>query len=281
MVHAYNGTLRKVRTSFVTLLPLCLIVIGLAGCTYDTPAAFETRSAELDREARRSRVFDGRDSVATGSDRVVATQDNSVIVTDFVRIRDVIVRDGEKAFFFTEISDPDHLDPSTPLYEGRENNPILDTSGDQVTWGAFSDADASVVVKCTQKGTRAVSHLSGLIPKGVYSVWIDVFEPGTDNRLGRLSYTETDQKGKGKGNVLRASGTGEGHISGLVEPRTLGDAALGNCMLNDVENDKYDWRITGIYHIDGTPGIDEANDSGTFVEQTGSLYETDSPPVIE
>lgn len=278
-------------------LALLLPIFLSAGCDRDSTAPLEVGPDQWQASgpsATQSRVFDGRDSVATGIDGLTATQTNFTIVTEFVRIRDVVERNGgERSFTFVEITDPDNLDPETPLFESRENNPIDGSDDTQVTWGEFSGAEGAVIVKCTEQGTHSVTHLSGLIPKGVYSAWIDVFEVGSgtgdlDHRIGRFEYAEIDEKGKSKGNVFRASDQGEGHIAGFVQPRVLDEGGdnevkISGCMLEDVENELYDWRVLGIYHIDGTPGVDEDEDAGTFVEQVGFAFETeaDDGPIVE
>lgn len=265
---------------FLTLLvPVFLVCVG---CDRDGAALLETRldeSKEGGLTETHSRVFDGRDSLRTGPGGPTATKDNFAIVKEFVRIQKVVVRDGEKFFDFVEITDPDNLDPATPLFESRKENPIDAPDGHQVTWGEFSGAEGAVIVECVNKGTRIVTHLSGLIQKGTYSMWIDVFEPvegskDLGNRIGRFEYTETDEKGKSKGNVFRASGDGEGHIAGLVAPRMVGTVEISSCMLDDVKAGAYEWRVVGIYHwgFDGTPGIGEEN-FGTFVEQGGFTFE--------
>lgn len=255
----------------LSLALLLSILLVLVGCDRNGPTLSEA-SPDAPRAPSpiesQSRVFDGRDSVATGIDGFTATQANFSIMTEFVRVRDEIEQD------FVEITDPDNLAPDTPLYESRQNEPILAPDGERhVTWGAFRSAEGAVIVKCTRNGTHLVTHLSGLLPKGVYSVWIDVFAPGASAPL-RIPYTEIDEKGKSKGNVVRASAQGEGHISGFVPPRALDGVQISACMLEDVKRQKYDWRVVGIYHIDGTPGIGDA-EAGTFVEHVAFAFETE------
>lgn len=274
----------RLRTLFLSLLVSVFLVF--VGCDRNGTSYREAGPdvSQVQGSAdRHSRVFDGRDSVATGIDGLTATQTNFTIVTEFVRIQEEVVGDGEKGFFFAEITDPDNLDPATPLFESRENNPIDAPDGTQVTWGEFRGAEGAVIVKCTEQGTHSVAHLSGLTPKGLYSMWIDVFDD-LGNRIGRFEYTETDEKGKSKGNVFRASGSGEGHTAGFVAPRVLGNGTeTSSCMLDDVKDEKYNWRVVGIYHwgVEGTPQIDDEN-FGTFVEQIGFAFEIEEDePVVE
>ena len=83
--------------------------------------------------------------------------------------------------------------------------------------------------------------------------------------------------------MFRASARGEGHISGLRLPVALDEADVGDCMLDDVEGEKYDWQVVAIYHIDGTPGVGPDH-FGTYVEQAGFNFGFESesdPPVVE
>jgi hypothetical protein len=274
---------RPHRLSLPSAFGLALLVASLpfvvGGCDWTDPALLEAGPGEPQASGlfdTQSRVFDGRDSVATGVDGLTATQANFTVVTALLAVQ----REGDDDVGSGFISVDDLQNepvPSTPLFESRENEPILAPDGEPVTWGAFSGAEGAVIVKCTEKGTRAAVHLSGLIPKGVYSAWIDVFDVDTGTRIGRFALAEPSKKGKSKRNVLRASARGEGHITGLAAPRALAEGGtqvkISACMLGDVERKLYDWRVVGIYHIDETPGVDEEVDAGTFVEQVSFAFE--------
>lgn len=238
------------------------LLVTLVAC--DTAPKPPSSSATLNEPGSElhSRVFDGRDSLTTGAGGPTATKDNFAIVTQFLEVEgDDVGRIG--------ITDPDALDASTPLFESRTGASILTPDDEQVTWGQFSGAEGAIIVKCTKKGTHTTVHLSGLIPKGVYSVW---------NVLGSLGpavdYTEMDSKNSlREPTSFRASGRGEGHISGL----TLPDDDVGACLLDDVETGQI-WHIVAIYHIDGTPDLD---DEGTFIEQVGFTFGEAPPPVVQ
>lgn len=286
MFFSRNGLLYSSLLYYSLAASLVIVIVLMSGCQ-DNPSRFQdTKSSEpLDLSVQKSRVFDGRDSVATGGEDLVATQTNFSVVTDFLLIRETVDGGGEIGFFFTEITDPSNLDPATALFESREQKPIPGRDGEQITWGEFGGAEGSVFVKCTDKGTHTTTHLSGLVPKGFYSVWIDIFEPDSDGRIARLEYKEYDDKGNSRrsnrGNVIRASAGGEAHISGFVLPTTIEDTEISNCMLNDVDMGKYDWQVLGIYHFGDEVDLSR---EGTFVEQTAQIFEneeSDSPPVIE
>lgn len=247
--------------------PLLIIVaLTFVGCDRGNSTFLEPGGERLTRAptgAQNSRVFDGRDSLRTGAGGPTATKDNFTLVTKNVGI----LSDGGGV-----IEVPTGLDPTTALVERATESPgpaLLSPAGDPVRWGSFRSVAGAIIVKCTKQGTRSTVHLSDLVPKGTYSLWIDVFEAGTSSRIGRFEYTETDEKGKSEGNVFRASGRGEGHRSGFSPPRTLiangKTVEISTCMLDDVKNDVYDWRVVGAYK----------NPIGSTIEQIGFLFETD------
>lgn len=238
------------------------LLATLAACdtTPAPPSSQATQAAILpsqDGPRINSRVFDGRDSLTTGFDGPIATKNNFAVVTQFLEVEG----DGGRV----GITDPDLLDPSKLLFERRTGAPILAPDGDQVTWGTFDGVRGAVIVKCTRGGTHTTVHLSGLIPNGVYSVW------NVLDGIGRADgYVEMDSR-RGP-TSFRASARGEGHISGITQP----GGEIGECMLDDVEAGEYAWQVVGIYHIDGTPDLDQ---EGTFVEQGGFTFGEPSPPV--
>lgn len=271
-LHACHSTAQPLAPLLVFVL-LVLVGCDAGGSTPLGPGPAAPK--ENDLFGTQSRVFDGRDSVATGVDGLTATQANFTIVTASLAIR---VEGGDDVGSgFVSIDelrgDPS---PSTPLYESRSNEPILAPEGVHVTWGAFSGAEGAVIVKCTEQRAHVAAHLSGLIPKGVYSIWVDIFDVDTGDLLDRFALGGA--KRKGKNNTLRASGRGEGHLAGFAPPgarATVDRGDLSACMLKDVEKRLHEWRVVGVYHIDGTPGVDEVKDRGTFVEQVSFAFETE------
>src|SRR5687768_4516166 len=57
--------------------------------------------------------------------------------------------------------------------------PVLAPDGHQVTAGEWRAAEGRASVKCSAAGTHVTIHLSGLIPEGVYTIWLVTFKaPG-------------------------------------------------------------------------------------------------------
>src|SRR5262245_82811 len=64
--------------------------------------------------------------------------------------------------------------------------PILTPSGQPVTLAEYMQATGSASAKCDDSGTHVVIHLSGLIPHGVYTVWLLPIENGAPSGEGPL-----------------------------------------------------------------------------------------------
>lgn len=139
-------------------------------------------------------------------------------------------------------------DPDTELYElpasggGTEE---LDTGevimttrltapgGRHITWGEWSQVSGSVTLECLNEGTRVMVHTSDLIDKGVYTIWVVVWDNnGVLVGAGPLGAND------GSENAFRASESGEGHIVGIHEPTTMtlppgNESEYEKCLLTD------------------------------------------------
>ena len=242
------------------LILVVYAVLLVAGCDDGGQALV----GETKPIAHKNNVFDGRDSVTTDFDDVIATQDNFEIATEFVLI------EGDAGL--VAIEDPETVDDEVLLFESREGNEITNPDGEQVSWAQFSAADGAVVVQCNSGRTHVISHFGGLIPNGLYSLWIRIFDSETAEELGELPIGV--QNGATTQGVFRASAVGEVHVSGIAAPES-------DCLLDDSEAGTIFWQVVAIYHIDGTPGIGD-DDVGTFVEQAQfSFGDPPEPPVVD
>src|SRR5688572_2983078 len=61
------------------------------------------------------------------------------------------------------------------LYEERQHNPILAPDGHHVTWAEFNRPVGTAKINCTGQGTRINLRIEGLIPNGVYSLFLQKF----------------------------------------------------------------------------------------------------------
>lgn len=182
------------------------------------------------------------------------------------------VRDGSG-----ERIEPGVTSPATLLHEAIVGNPVLAPDGDQVTWGEWSGVEGHISVKCVQKGTHAVLHLSGLIPRGVYTIWNVVFEaPGFTGEFDVPGSVPANVIGfgpsgssDGSSSAFRASASGRASISTVTPPGDLGVAGdIGGCALTD----EFEWHVVGLYHIDGETYGSERGPEGTRAEQFAFIF---------
>ncbi len=98
----------------------------------------------------------------------------------------------------------------------------------QLTWAQFKDVAGRIRLKCVRKGTHVSMHLSGLVPKGLYTVWVVAFDGdfhageralarAFQNLVGSAPLGDND----GGENVFRASQSGEGQVTAIDEPATF------------------------------------------------------------
>src|SRR5262245_40370839 len=80
--------------------------------------------------------------------------------------------------------------PATLIYEQATGVPIPATDGHPMTLAEFLQVRGSVSVGCTSLGTHAVLELTGLVPNGLYTIWVVTFkspgyhEAGFDTLIG-------------------------------------------------------------------------------------------------
>lgn len=122
-------------------------------------------------------------------------------------------------------------------------NPVLAPDGHQVTLGEYKAVEGRAKIKCITQGTRSVLQYSGLLPNGVYSIWIAVPNPNPPppayigiGTLGRTALSE---------NHFIASEDGEGQISRTTPEEDLSAFGhVGQCFLDTPVE------LHLVYHID-------------------------------
>jgi hypothetical protein len=160
--------------------------------------------------------------------------------------------------------------PATPLYESRMHQPILAPDGHQVTLAEFNAPTGEASVKCLDHGTHVTLHVSGLIPNGVYTVWVLTFRaPGFDPTLSNLSAVGALGTPDGTRNVFTASSRGAGDITAITRFGPLSMlGSIGDCALTD----EYEFHVVGAYQIDGQTYGPNLGPDGTAVEQFGFVF---------
>lgn len=176
----------------------------------------------------------------------------NVVLCDTTFAEQPVVLDVVPVYMF--ISDENGNPPAsedTPIFNRMCQNgiePILDPDGNHVTLGQWAQVHGTARVKCVRKGTQVIIHVSGLIPKGVYSIWLAKFEPG-------LVLVGRGALGIPVRNVFIASESGEGQITAIHSGGPLSEFGMvDDCLLNE-----YEIHLAGAYHLDGqthgaTPG---------------------------
>jgi hypothetical protein len=145
---------------------------------------------------------------------------------------------------------------NTLLWNKSGHTPIMAPDGHQVTLGEFNSVSGYAEIKCINSGTHVVVHLKGLIPNGVYSMWVVTFKsPGFDptfaNQIGEGALGAPD----GSQNAFKASPAGTASISAIIPAGPLSEFGLvGNCLSSE-----YEVQLAAAYHLDNlthgaTPG---------------------------
>ncbi|WP_137285558.1 hypothetical protein [Halorussus salinisoli] len=134
----------------------------------------------------------------------------------------------------------------TKLYERFAGNPVdtgvapAELDGEHVTWEEFSAVEGSIVAKCVDQGRYISMHLQNLVPLGLYTVWIDLFEePGfvagthdIDEALAHEIGVGAVGPNDGSQSTFRATETGEAMYTGITPPGELSIAGeVGACAL--------------------------------------------------
>ena len=146
-----------------------------------------------------------------------------------------------------------------PVDDGTDPGSVDGEMG-QLRWSQFSDIEGRLRLKCLRKGTHVSMHLSGLVPKALYTAWVVVFdEPGFDPDTRDIA-TATENivgwaplgKNDGSENVFRPSASGEAQVTAINRPDTWpnGPAAgtdreSERCLL-----DEYEVHFIGGWHLD-------------------------------
>jgi hypothetical protein len=159
----------------------------------------------------------------------------------------------------------DTTPPDTPIFEYRKGNPVYapgtSTPPRQLTLGEFQQACGSIAVKCITGGTHTAIQVTGLIPKGVYTIWLAKPDPTDMTKLvgvGALGNKD------GSPNHFTADQNGEADISGIFAAGNLSDfGSISQCWPNDEPL----VQVGGLYHIDGNTYGPVIGPDGTYAAQ--------------
>ncbi len=171
-------------------------------------------------------------------------------------------------------ADPCDLEQPTVL------EPVLAPDGHQLSLSELADVTGSATLKCDAQGTRVTTHLSGLVPNGVYTIWLLTFEaPGFTPDFAHLIGEGALGSADGSQNSFVASPSGRASLSARQVAGPLSEfGEVTGCLF-----DEFEFHLVGAYHPDGltygaTPGpADAPNPFCYFVEHFGFVFQTASP----
>ncbi|HEY6166687.1 MAG TPA: hypothetical protein VI454_01515 [Verrucomicrobiae bacterium] len=119
--------------------------------------------------------------------------------------------------------------PNTPLFSNAAGVcdhlfPLIAPDGHHITLGEWKAASGIAQIKCGDKGSHVVLRLSGLVPNGVYTVWLATFQsPGLTPDFANLIGLGALGAPDGSQNIVVASANGDATLS-VVHP--AGDLSL-------------------------------------------------------
>lgn len=194
-------------------------------------------------------------------------------------------------------------DPQDRLVERREGNPVDDGTNEsvldgthQLRWGEFKALNGRITMGCNGDGSTDVGvRVSGLVPNGLYTLWVIVFDspgfdfdtrdifpfaaPGTAGEhflgagpLGPQDGSENRFRARGShGELSTTHPTGELAIPG-PGPEGPVKYNVEGCLLEEFEV-----HIVGDYHLDGNTHGHFPGGPGQHVEHFGAPFQEGKP----
>jgi len=163
--------------------------------------------------------------------------------------------------------------PATPIYRVSGPGgpvgpfPVIAPDGHHVTLGEWVNVTGSASANCINQGTHIVVHLSGLLPKAVYSVWLIV-----PNQAPPPPFLAVGSAGTPDGaeNVFYTSASGEGELSTITP---AGPLSFLHGMFPACGLDLPEFHVVTAYHIDQRSwGPAPGNGPATFLEQGAFVF---------
>lgn len=158
----------------------------------------------------------------------------------------------------------------TPLFEFRKGNPITtpkSAGGRQISLGEFKGVNGSIEAKCLHEGTHVGISLSGLIPRGVYTIWIAKPDPTDMTKM--LGFGALGSEDGLSGNKFVADSQGETFIGGTNPGGKLsGFGTISPCWLTGESM----VQVAGVYHIDEQTHGATAGPDGTYAAQFAFVF---------
>ncbi len=153
---------------------------------------------------------------------------------------------------------------ATLLFDNVGHTLVTAPDGHQVTLGEFNKVSGYAEIKCINAGTHVVVHLKGLIPNGVYTMWVVTFKsPGFDWTTANAIGVGALGPGDGSKNAFTASPSGTASLSATMPAGTMSEfGSVNNCLSSE-----YQVQLWGVIHMDGLTHGGSPGDESTWVEQ--------------
>jgi hypothetical protein len=174
---------------------------------------------------------------------------------------------------YTDVEDANMMPPTgdnTLLFDHTGHAPVLAPDGHHVTLGEFNQVSGWADVKCINTGTHIVVHLTGMIPNGVYTIWIMTLKsPGFDGTLAsfgaNLNGVGALGASDGSQNVLSVNGQGNADLSVTMPAGSLSlFGSVPNCF-----SGVFEVLLSAAYHLDGMTHGPSPGDFSNYVLQFG------------
>lgn len=129
----------------------------------------------------------------------------------------------------------------TPLYSNSSGLcdhlfPLVAPDEHHITLAEWQRASGTAGIKCGRRGTHAVLQLSGLIPNGVYTVWVATFQfPGLTPDFANLIGLGALGAPDGSQNVFVASANGTAALSVFHPPGDFSIFGSTDCLADEFE----------------------------------------------
>ncbi len=162
---------------------------------------------------------------------------------------------------------------ATLIYDKDGHTPMLAPDGHQVTLGEYNMPSGYAKIKCTNMGTQVVAHMKGLIPNGVYTIWVLTFKmPGFDDTFVNLIGNGALGAPDGSENAFTASPKGMATLTVTMPAGSLSlFGSVGNCFSSE-----YEVHLVAAYHSDFMTHGNAPGDPSTWIPQFAfPLYGSD------
>lgn len=232
--------------SAVTIIAILMMIVSVISCQKESSSNNSTSSKEL------------KTSTDVNKNSQRHEDDNDRLKVDLIHI-------------YTDVEDANMMPPkgeNTLLYDHTGHAPVLTPDGHHVTLEEFNEVSGSAHIKCINTGTHVVVHLRGLIPKGVYTIWIMTLKsPGFNGTFANLNGVGSLGAPDGSQNVLTVKGDDHGtaDLSVTTPAESLSIfGAVPSCW-----SGVYEVMLSGAYHLDGLTHGPTPGNFSTYVLQFG------------